>query len=185
MTTQKLMCVLLASLVAISGCVPSINPVYRTEDLVFEAAVLGSWTQDGAKWEFSKRDESSYWLVYTDDKGQQGRFIAHLAKIESELFLDLFPDDSGSNASGFYKFHLVPIHTIYRVRDTAPNLTLAAIDYKWLDTELGKQPTTIQSTTFDGRRLITASTDEVRAFVLKNKNSFNAEFKLERRAAGK
>jgi hypothetical protein len=175
----------LTALILVGGCIPSLNPAYRQEDLVFDAAALGVWTQeDGkARWEFTKRDDQSYQLLYTDQEGQQGRFIAHLAKIDGTLFLDLFPEEAAIDVNSFYKFHLVPIHTIYLVRQTKPKLELSAIDYKWLDQELSKTPATIQTSTFNGRKLITAPTDDVRAFVSKHKDSFTAEFKLQRQAA--
>lgn len=169
-------------LITLAGCIPSLNPVYRQEDLVFDSSVLGTWAQTGqkARWEFQKRDDTSYKLLYTDNEGRQGRFVAHLAKIEGELFLDLFPEQLEMEVNSFYSFHLVPIHTIYRVRQTKPQLELAAIDYKWLDEELNKEPATIQSSALNGRRLITASTDDVRAFVVKNKDSFTGRFELQK-----
>ena len=175
----------LAALVAAGGCIPSLNPVYRPEDLVFEPAAVGVWTEeDGkARWEFSQRDEKSYRLVYTDRDGQQGRFIAHLARIDGTLLLDLIPEEIAGDTSGFYKFHLVPIHTIYLVRQIEPKLELAAIDYQWLSDELARQPGTIQASTLNGRSLITAPTDEVRAFVVNNKDRFTAKFNLKRAAA--
>jgi hypothetical protein len=173
------------ALIALGGCVPSLNPVYRPEDLVFDAAALGVWTEeDGkAKWEFLQRDDKSYRLLYTDREGQQGRFIAHLAKIDGHLFLDLYPEEVATDANSFYKFHLVPIHTIYYVRQIEPKLELAAIDYQWLSDELVKKPPAIQTSVFNGRSLITAPTDDVRAFVVKHKEHFTAEFKLQRQSA--
>jgi hypothetical protein len=175
----------LAFVLAIGGCVPSLNPVYRPEDLVYDPSALGAWTQEDGKsrWEFFERDGKSYRLLYTDQEGNQGRFIAHLAKIEGTLFLDLFPEEVATEGNSFYKFHLVPIHTIYRVRQTSPNLVLSAIDYKWLEEELRNDPAPVQTSTFEGRRLITAPTDDVRAFVVKNKDAFTAEFKLQRAPA--
>jgi hypothetical protein len=182
MFAKTKICCALALLTAVIGCIPSLNPVYRIDDLIFDPSVLGVWRQVGekARWDFSKRDDRSYRLVYTDNEGRQGRFVAHLAKIEGEMFLDLFPEEVEVEANDFYRFHLVPVHTIYRVRQTSPNLELAAIDYKWLDAELNKQPPTIQSSTFNGRRLITASTEEVRSFVVQNKEAFTAMFRLEK-----
>lgn len=179
---KVLRCWSLIAVIAFVGCVPSLNPVYRPEDLVFDSTVVGTWVQAGekARWEFAKRDDKSYGLLYIDNEGRQGRFVAHLAKIDDLLFLDLFPEENEMQANGFYNFHLVPIHTIYLVRRTKPGLELAAIDYKWLEEELDKQPATIQSSTFNGRRLITASTDDVRAFVLKNKGAFTGRFELQR-----
>jgi hypothetical protein len=180
MWTSKYFVAVIAVGLLIAGCVPSLNPVYRASDLVFDESIVGAWTQDGAQWDFKSRDAKSYHLVYTDKDGRQGRFIAHLANLDGNLFLDLFPADAASEQqSGFYKFHLVPIHTIYRVKSLTP-LELAAIDYKWLEAELDKRPQTVPSAVFDGRRLITGSTDDVRAFVVSNKDKFTGGFKLER-----
>lgn len=181
----KLPLVGLTLLVFTVGCIPSLNPAYRAEDLVFDSSVIGTWVQAGekARWEFSQGNDKSYRLLYTDNEGRQGKFIARLAKIEDQLFLDLFPEEMEMEANSFYAFHLVPIHSIYLVRQTKPSLELAAIDYKWLENELDKQPATIQSSTFNGRRLITASTEDVRAFLVKNKDSFTGRFELQRSAS--
>lgn len=166
--------------VLLAGCLPSLNPIYTERDLIFDPAVVGSWKQPNsrASWEFTKRDDKSYNLVYTDENGYSGRFIARLARIEETVFLDLFPQQNASDESGFYKFHLVPIHTIYLVRRTTPELELAAIDHKWLEKFLAEHPGTVANATFDGRKLITASTAELQAFVLQHKEAFKAEFKL-------
>lgn len=175
----------LAALIVIGGCIPSLNPVYRPEDLVFDESALGVWTQQDGKgrWEFTKRDDKSYRLVYTDQEGQQGRFVAHLAKIDGTLFLDLFPDEVAVDGNSFYKIHLMPIHTIYLVKQIEPSLELAAIDNEWLDKELAAQPSSVQTSSYNGRKLITAPTDDVRAFVAKHKEHFTAKFKLDRQAA--
>jgi len=70
--------------------------------------------------------------------------------------------------------------TINRTANTEREL--AAIDYKWLEGELSKQPAIIRSSTFNGRKLITAPMEDVRAFVVKNKQSFTAPFELQQAA---
>jgi hypothetical protein len=172
----------LISLIVVAGCIPSLNPVYRNENLVLDASVLGAWKQpkSAATWKFTERDNKSYNLVYTDEKGQQGRFIACVADIQGKRFLDLFPEEAMPEASGFYKFHLVPIHTIYLVRGTQPNLELAAINYPWLDDYVADHPGAIEHATFGGRTLITASTEQVQAFVLAHQDAFTVPFELER-----
>lgn len=175
-------CWTMIGLTLLAGCVPSLNPLYTDDTLVFEPALLGVWKQPegSARWNFSKLDDKSYRLLYTDEQGQQGRFIGHLVRLDGELFLDLFPEESQMDASGFYKFHLVPMHTIYRVRGTQPNLKLAAIDYKWLDEYLANQPREIEYATFNGRKLITAPTPDVQKFVRAHEDRFMSEFPLTR-----
>jgi hypothetical protein len=167
-------------LTAIAGCVPSLNPVYTDETLTFEPALLGIWTQPStkARWDFSKRDDESYRLDYTDDEDRQARFVGRLAKLDDELFLDLYPEEVKSDSNGFYKFHLVPIHTIYRVKQADGQLTLAAIDFQWLDDYLTTHPTEIECATFNGRKMITAPTAEVQRFVLAHKGKFTSDFDL-------
>jgi hypothetical protein len=182
----KVLSWLLVGLIAVAGCLPSLNSVYLNENLVFDPSVIGLWRQPKSKetWQFTKRDNKSYNLVYTNEEGLQGKFIAHLAKIEGKLFLDLFPDEGQTNATGFYKFHVVPIHTIYLVRRTEPGLELAAMKYPWFEDYLADHPDAIQHTTFGGRKLITAPTEQVQAFVLAHLDEFTAPFELERAPQG-
>ena len=74
----------------------------------------------------------------------------------------------------------MPIHTIYLVKNTDPNLELAAIDYGWLDKLLTENPDVIQFATFQNRKLITAPTKDVQAFVVKHSEAFTGDFKLDR-----
>jgi hypothetical protein len=187
MNTKQLTWPIIALLaVAIAGCLPSLNPVYRPENLVFDPSVIGVWKQPKSTetWKFTKRDDKSYSLVYTDERGQQGRFIACLADIGGKRFLDLFPDEGELKGTGFYKFHLVPIHTIYLVQRTEPTLQLAALNYPWLDDYLADNPSAIEHATFGGRTLITASTEQVQAFALIHQHAFTTSLELERASNG-
>jgi hypothetical protein len=172
----------IAVLVAVAGCIPSLNPIYLRENLVFDPAVIGEWKQpkSNERWQFTKRDEKSYNLVYTDEQGQQGRFIAHLADIQGIRVLDLFPNEAQLDANGFYKFHLVPIHTVYLVRRTQGSVELAGINYAWLEDYLADHPQAIQHATFGGRKMITAPTEQVQSFVLAHQDAFTEVFQLER-----
>ena len=169
-------------LAAVAGCIPSLNPAYKEENLVFNSKFIGAWSQPNskAKWDFAKRDSKSYTLSYQDEEGRQGRFIAHLAKIEGTLFLDLFPEETDGGNNSFYKFHLVPIHTIYLVRETEPGLKMASIDFRWLDKYLDAHGDEIATAKFDGRKLITAQTEELQKFLVRHKEEFRGDFNLVR-----
>jgi hypothetical protein len=167
----------------LAGCVPSVNPVYRNEDLVYDPALLGVWSQPNSTetWEVTHRDGKSYRIVHTDAERRQGRFVGHLVDVEGTRLLDLAPDDTDRANSGIHQFHEVPIHTIYRVRRTQPTLELAAIDYKWLEKYLEDNPQSIPHARFDSRLLLTGSTGAVQAFVLAHKEMFTGAFNLQRR----
>lgn len=172
----------LIALTTLVGCIPSLNPVYTEKELVFDRQALGVWGQPGktAKWEFSEGGANSYRLVYTDEGGKQGVFRAHLANLDGTLFLNLFPEAMPSDNSAFYQFHLVPIHTVYRVRRTEPNLELAAIDFQWLDKYLAEHPQELTFATMNGSKLVTAPTADLQRFVVAHQDKFTSKFELQR-----
>jgi hypothetical protein len=90
----------------------------------------------------------------------------------------LYPVKEELESSEFYKFHLLPIHTVYIVRQTSPDLKLAGFDLKWLDEFLQQNPDALQHSTYNGQQLVTASTEELQAFLLEHQGHFNVDFEL-------
>lgn len=180
--TRRILALTLAALLGLGGCLPTLNAVYRPADLTYNPAVLGTWRQpeSQATWQISQRDATSYRVVLRENGEETGRFIACLAKIEGRHFLDLYPEDVMTEMSGLHKMHLIPMHTVYLVRKFEPTLELAAIDYRWLEQYLEDHPHAIQHARFDSRVILTAPTDQVRAFVIEHAELFNAQFVLER-----
>jgi hypothetical protein len=158
--------------------------VYTESDLVFEPALVGVWQQQDspATWAFTQRGDKTYELVFTDNGGRSGRFEAHLARVGGATFLDLFPDTTDVTGNDFHQFHLVPIHTVYVVEATEPNLTLAGIDYNWLEQYLAENPGAIPFVTFNGRKMITASTEELQNFLVEHREQFTARIHFEKGA---
>jgi hypothetical protein len=164
------------------GCLPSLNGVYTKDDLVFDTKILGFWKQDKspATWDFSRRDDTSYNLVYTDQAGRSGRFIAHLCRVEDTLLLDLYPEKDDVDAAVFYKYHLLPIHTIYQVKLTSPTLELVSLDLNWLKKVLTEEPKALAHSTLNEQKLVTASTKDLQKFLMAHKDRFTGSFKLNR-----
>jgi hypothetical protein len=69
---------------ALAGCVPSWNPFYTENDLVFDPALAGAWrpveAKDASKeaWEFTKAGDKHYQLAQTDEEGQKAAFEVRL-----------------------------------------------------------------------------------------------------------
>ena len=170
----------IAMLVLTVGCLPSLNAIYTEADLVFDSKIVGFWKQENslASWNFTGRDDTSYQLVYTDQYGRSGRFVAHLCRIKDTLFLDLFPEKEDVDAAAFYKYHLLPIHTIYQVKQTSQSLELVSVDLKWLNQYLDENPKALGHSTLNDQKLITASTSELQKFLLDHKDKFTGSFRL-------
>jgi hypothetical protein len=78
------------------------------------------------------------------------------------------------------QFHVLPIHTIYRLRRSESGFELAAIDYQWFEEYLTQHPEAIAHATINERKVITASTNELRAFLYEHKEAFTSMLDLKR-----
>src|SRR5688572_2052421 len=52
---HQLSCVLGTVLWVVAGCVPSLNPLYTLKEVVFDPALIGSWSEEGSTWTFSAK----------------------------------------------------------------------------------------------------------------------------------
>ncbi len=166
----------LAGLVALGGCIPSLHGIYTQKDLVFRPALVGVWARDDSpeRWEFTRRGENAYGFVFSDRQGRTGRFVAHLAKVGESLFLDFYPEETTIAENDFYKWHFLPLHTFYRVEFAETSFSLSSLDYGWLKELLKTEPGALRHEAVDGKIVLTASTAELQAFVIKHADTEGA-----------
>jgi|GEM_PF-1353674 len=163
---NKTSCALaLLTLIVVAGCVPSVHPIYTDDTTVFEPRLLGYWTnkQGNESWRFSRHEEQAYKLVFVDKDGKTLHFICHLAKVEEQLFLDLFPDEDHIPEP----FIGIPTHMILRVDQIEPTLEFSTLDPHELGKLLELDPKAVKHETLDDGVLLTASPAELQAFVLR------------------
>ena len=180
MKVKKILFYLLA--VLLGGCVPvmSLHSLYTKENVVFEEKLLGTWVDDPNSpetvWEFRRIDElkNAYKLIFSDDKGEKGSFVAHLVKLENSLFLDVFPDEFPCDTEDPNKtdwlynvFFLVPAHTFIKIDSIEPQLKMRLTNGDKMEELLKKDPNAVKHTSIEDRLILTASTKELQAFVLK------------------
>jgi len=115
--------------VLLSGCEPtvkSLRPLYTDEDIIFDEALTGKWAKDGPeRWKFERLEDDRYKLTIVEAvSNTKGQFIAHLVELDDTRFLDVFPDSSQLEGSGFYKQHLLGTHTLMKVQQIEPKLQL-------------------------------------------------------------
>jgi hypothetical protein len=168
------------ALMGMVGCVPtSLQPLYTEKDLVFDTTLIGVWSENKDSketWAFQKADDLGYKLVITDDDGATGRFQVHLLKFGDTQFLDFFPDASEMDEwkrSGYYKMLLQPVHSFLRIDSIDPELHLVPLDLKWLNKLLKENPDALRHRSVgtdekDPQILVTASTQELQAFIAKH-----------------
>ncbi len=203
MKVKKILFYLLAAL--LGGCVPvmSLHSLYTKENVVFEEKLLGTWVNDPnspeAIWEFKRFDDpnNAYKLIFSDKDGHKGSFVAHMVKLENSLFLDVFPDefpcdpdpnDPNKVEWPYNSLFLIPAHTFIKIDSIGPQLKMRLTDDDKMAELLKEDPNAVKHMLIEDRLILTASTEELQAFVLKyadDSRVFPDEIVLNRRETEK
>ena len=122
-------------LALVSGCLPSLHPLYTDKDLIFMPGLVGQWAEEDSKetWHFEKAGDNKYELTHTNGNGRKGEFEVHLLKVDGYMFLDLFPKTSERKENEFYTGHFLPTHTFLHVRQIEPTLQMRFLDAQWFE----------------------------------------------------
>ncbi len=181
MKVRKLLYYMLPLL--LGGCVPvlCLHPLYTKEDIVLDKKLLGTWVDDVNSpetiWEFKRIDEpeNAYNLIFTDENGKKGSFIAHLLKLQDKFFLDIYPkelpcepDDPNKMDWPYNCFFLIPVHTFMKINMIDSKLKMQLALESNMKELLTEDPNIIQHMTIGERLVLTAPTKELQAFVLKH-----------------
>jgi len=149
-----------------SGCLRSLHPLYTDKTLHFDQNLVGTWLdKDSSVWTFVQTSAKAYELIYTE-KGSPGRFDARLVKLGKYTFLDLFPKELVMQ-NGFYKFHMIPVHSIIRVWIDEKNLRMSMLDQEWFKNQIEKKKIKLAHERRENEFILTASTADLQKFVLK------------------
>ena len=180
MKAKKFLLYMLA--VILGGCVPviSLHPLYTEKDVVLDKKLYGTWVDDSndskTTWEFKSIDEpkNAYKLIYTDEEGMKGSFVAHLVKLQNSLFLDIFPselpwepEDPNEMDWPYNTLFLIPAHTFVKIDSIEPQLKLRSTLESDMKDLLKENPSAVEHTSVGDKLVITGSTKELQAFVLK------------------
>ena len=180
MKIKKFLFYLLATL--LGGCVPvmSLHSLYTEEDVVFKENLVGTWVDDPdspkTTWEFSRAGakEKAYKLVYSDDEGKKGSFVVHLVKLENRLFLDVLPSQFPSEQQDWEKmkwaynfFFFVSAHTFIKIDSIEPQLKMRRTINDEMKELFKEEPNAVKHELVGDEIILTASTKELQAFVLK------------------
>lgn len=195
MNAKKFFFYLLAAL--LGSCVPvaSLHPLYTEKDVVFDEKLLGTWEDpnESGNWEFKRGDgkENAYRLILSGKDNEKGLFIAHLVKLNDKLFLDACPapweqQDPNKIEWAFNTLFLIPAHTFIKINSIEPQLKMQITDDDGMKELLKADPNAIKHEFLDDRPVLTGSTKELQAFVLKyadDKRVFGDEGVLNRKKA--
>ncbi len=164
--------VLLATiaLLVLSGCMPTLHPLYTPETLTSLPGLQGNWESLGEgngleTWRFSQVDSTSYTLEYTENEAP-GEFDARVVKLGDYLFLDIAPFGPETE-NEVYRGLLVPVHMFGRLTLIGDTLQIGWLDGDWLGEQLDSGLVKLNYEKMEEDRLLTAATIDLQAFALK------------------
>lgn len=184
----------LALAVVLQGCiVKSLHPFYASSDLVYKKELINTWVdEEGNKWTIHPvnvvksggvAEPRAYEMTCTKD-GRSATFLAHLFELEGNLFLDFRPLASDGSAVEIFEMHLLPSHSVAKVAKLSDDeVQIIWFNEKWLHNLFSQNRIKISHEVIfeensgndeDKTYVLTASTEELRKFLIKYGNDKSA-----------
>lgn len=155
----------------------SIHPLYTTEDLLVETAILGTWKAGNETLVFDNLQNSKYRMTLMSDDTVV--FSAGLINLRDQLFIDLFPysdcdfpDTNDCLAYENLSRNFVPVHSFLKFGFENNQIILTPFDQDRLQTlfeqnriRLSHEKVVIEEEDEDPLIVLTASTPELQKFI--------------------
>jgi hypothetical protein len=159
--------VVAAAAMLLTGCIPSLAPLYTDRDIVSDARVTGTWTAKESTMTVAA-DGNGYKVAYAanENPAHKMNFKAHLVKLGNSLFVDLFPEPPGD----MFCFPCIPMHMFGKLTIQGNTLKVDLFDPGWFNEMAKAGKITTAHTAIENDYILSAKTAEVQAFVLKYAN---------------
>jgi hypothetical protein len=185
MKTRVILTVVILVILAVS-CIPSLYPLYREKDLIFDSRLIGLFSTEGLAvkgdtWEFEKLDwqtESriennwnqfqsgkTYKMTDTED-GKKAEFAVHLLKLGKNYYLDFFPVQYNIE-NVMLEMQLMPAHIFGKIEFVNNNIVMHWFDGEFLTNLIDSNMIKIPHKMLENSILLTANTEELQKFVRK------------------
>ncbi|MBO9204771.1 MULTISPECIES: hypothetical protein [Niastella] len=191
MKTKIILLLAVIVIFILPGCVYSLYPLYTNNDLVYDSKLEGVWSEPGSKdvWKFENLfqhelapykgkeraekenfkkqfiNKNTYLLTYTEN-GETKKMQVNMAKLDDNLFLDIFPESLNLKNS-FFEDLYVPVHTYAKIKMVGDRFELYFINTELLNKLLEQNTIRIKHESLDYYKIITASTEDLQKFIKK------------------
>jgi hypothetical protein len=174
---MKKLLVLIFIATILQACVPSINPLYHEEDLVFEEFLLGEWKSGSEIWTFHSTDQKRYTLDHFDGS-YSGSYTAHLVKLQGKYYLDITAKEIDA-CNYLQKLTAFDVHTFARLDYDGKTVDIRFMSYEKLDEGLERETLQIDHIrNSENEVLLTASPSTLQSFVVKHPELFDVDLQL-------
>jgi hypothetical protein len=155
------------------GCVRSVEPILKDEQVITNDQLLGNWVGDDGKTSgvvTAADNQKRYPLVYTDEHGKESNLLIRLGKIGDMTIAESSIGDPAPDAGDAYKMHLLPMYSFMVIKQATPQrLVLKMMSPDWLSKYVDAHPSelaTLKVTHEDF--VVTASTEAFQAFLIRH-----------------
>lgn len=164
-----------------NGClITSFHPFYKPTDLVQDNLLPGDWINKNSLLTFSRLEEG-YLLNYRDCEDPytapndystctMADFTVRLMKLGDDYYMDFFPKSFMNSDNLFLNLHVKPTHSLAKVTITKERLEFRMLSYGWITNHLENGKDKLSHIKADDLVTLTATTDEIQAFILKHQN---------------
>ena len=173
------------------SCVTSLHPLFTGDERMSDPALEGVWQDAKGENTFTLKwfpDGKLFMLNTTikEQPGAPGEFNAVLGTVGKHRFLNIVPKrPHGIHPKSFYGGHFLQTFSFWKVDLDGDKLTLTSVDYQWIEAMLKAKKLDLKYEKQEGGLItLTASTDDLKAFVLKyadDKTAFSDQLIFERK----
>ncbi len=188
---KLLLVTVLVAMVALTGCLSALHPLFTEKDLEFNAQLVGSWRvgEDDAVYTFQRGTPESFdnlpeglqrlagkaytLSISSEATGEEtAKYYAFLVRIGKHLYLDYFPEQTNAQRgyAEFFKMNFVRMHSFYRLLpgEDGNTMTIGQFAESYMRKLIDNKQIRIKhETRMDGSYVITAPTEELQQYVLK------------------
>lgn len=169
--------VLVVLLLGMIGCIQSVEPILKDDQVVKDDHLLGRWNSTDNEKEYieiAQGEQNAYTAVYHDKEGKTGNFVVRLGKVGGIMLAEATPQPPDLQATDVYKGQLLPLYTFFWVTQLDPELKMRVMSPDWIKKYIEDHKGELRMSERKDSSIIMSTTDEIQAFILKHRDDKDA-----------
>jgi hypothetical protein len=162
-----------ALLLGNAGCIAeladqkAVEPLFGEADRASEPAIVGAWASDGdeAVTLTIRASDGDYELTATEEGRTDRPLAVRLGRLGGTLYWDATAAP-GEDREALREEHLLPVHSIARIRVEGERLLIAPLRSDWVKAALAEGLLETPHVEIEGEPLLTGSTAELQQLLL-------------------
>lgn len=158
----------------LGGCVRSIEPILKEDQLIGAENIAGKWTSEDGKdtIEIVTADGTrEFKVLFVDAEGKKGRFIGRLGEFDHVTIFEYHADEPDKDLPEHNKSLILPLCSFMVVQQLEPDMIVSTISYDWFKKYVSDHPGELATKKLgNDNYIITASTEDIQKFILAHVN---------------